>query len=118
MSAHYRNAGGVDWGEGGFREGAPSLVRPPDLGHVATLRVGREIVDVAVAAGREHDRVAHVRTHPAAHEVAHDDAPRSTLDHDQVEHFAARVHRDLAEADLAGQRLVGPEQELLAGLAA
>ena len=37
---------------------------------------------------------------------------------DQVEHLGARVHLDLAGVDLPHQRLVGAEQELLAGLAA
>src|SRR3989441_6415362 len=44
--------------------------------------------------------------------------PRPTVHHDDVEHLGARMHRDLAEADLARQRLVRAEQQLLPRLAA
>src|SRR5256886_16109661 len=65
VMARHGNAGGVDLGETGVREGGAALVGAPDRGHVATLRVGREIEDIAVTAGREHHRVAHVRAYPA-----------------------------------------------------
>jgi hypothetical protein len=41
----------------GFANSAPFLVRAPGRGGVAALGVGREVEDVAVAAGGEHDRV-------------------------------------------------------------
>ena len=40
------------------------------------------------------------------------------VDHDEVEHLAPREHLHGAERDLPRQRLVRPEQELLAGLPA
>ena len=49
---------------------------------------------------------------------AHDDAAGLAVDDDQLEHLVAGVHRDRAGRDLALQRLVGAEQQLLAGLAA
>jgi hypothetical protein len=55
----------------------------------------------------------------AGDEVAHDDAAGVAVDDDEVEHLGARcVHLHAARADLRDQRLVGAEQELLAGLAA
>ena len=40
------------------------------------------------------------------------------VDDDEVEHLGARIHLHLAGADLPAQRLIGAEQQLLAGLAA
>ncbi len=51
-------------------------------------------------------------------QVADDDAARRAVDDDEVEHLGARVHLHGALADLLGERRVGAEQELLAGLAA
>ena len=44
--------------------------------------------------------------------------PRPAVLDDEVEHLGAVVQRDRAERDLAHERLVRAEQELLAGLAA
>ena len=54
------DAGGMDLGEAGVGEERAALVRTPDGGGVAALGVGGEIVDVAVAAGGEDDRVGDV----------------------------------------------------------
>ena len=112
------NAGGVNLGEAGIGEQRAALVRAPDGGGVAALGVGGEVVDVAVAAGAEHDGVGEVALDLAGDQVAGDDAARAAVDHDQVEHLGAREHLHLAEADLAFQGLVGAEQQLLPGLAA
>ena len=50
-------------------------------------------------------------------QVAGDDAAGAAVLHDEVEHLGAVVDGDGAGADLLGQRLVGAEQQLLAGLA-
>ena len=70
-----------------------------------------------VAAGGQHDGVGGVRADLAGEQVAHDDAGGPPVDDDDVDHLGAVVERDRAEPDLLGQRLVGAEQELLAGLA-
>ena len=54
----------------------------------------------------------------AGDQVADDDAAGVAVDDHQVEHLGAREHLDRAGADLAAERLVGAEQQLLAGLAA
>src|SRR4029078_5977129 len=95
-----RSAGRVDLRVAGVRERGALLVGAPDGGRVAALGVGREIEDVAIAAGREADGVAEVRLDLAGHEVAHDVAARPTVDHDQNEHLVARMHGYLLRADL------------------
>src|SRR5882724_11205757 len=47
-----------------------------------------------------------------------DDAARLAVDDDDVEHLAARMHGDRPGGDLALQRLVGAEQQLLSRLTA
>jgi hypothetical protein len=54
----------------------------------------------------------------ARHEVAHDDSRRATVDNDDVDEFGAIEEADSPETHLAGELLVGPEQELLPRLAA
>jgi len=61
--ARHGNAGGVDLGETRVREGGAALVGAPDRVTLQTLRVGREIEDVAVARSRAPPRRP-VRTHP------------------------------------------------------
>jgi hypothetical protein len=57
-----------------------------------------------------------VRGDLAAHHVAGDDAARAAVDHYQLQHLVPGVHGHLAQADLALERLVGAQQELLSGL--
>jgi hypothetical protein len=95
-----------------------AAVRPPRAGHVAGHGVRRQVEDVAVPAGGEHDGVRRVRRELAGHQVARDDACAATVDVDDVDHLHAVPELDVAESDLARQLLVGADQELLAGLAA
>ena len=112
------DASGVNLGEAGIGEERTLLVRAPDGGGVAALGVGRKIIGVAVTAGAQHDGIRHVGFDLAGDEVARDDAAGAAVDHHQVEHLVARVHGDLARADLAFECLVSAQQQLLAGLAA
>ena len=59
-----------------------------------------------------------VRAELAGEQVADDDAGAAAVDDDDVDELDAVAQLDVAEADLAGQLLVGAEQQLLAGLAA
>ena len=93
-------------------------VRSPDRAGVARHGVGREEERIAVATGREHHSVPRVRHDLTRQEVAGDDARAATVDHDDVEHLDAVPEVDVAEADLARQLLVGPEQQLLPRLTA
>ena len=113
-----RDAGGVDLREAGIGEGRALLVGAPDRRPVAALGVGREIKDVAVPARRQAHGVREVRLDLARDHVPHDDAASPAVHDDELLHLVAREHLDGAQADLAFERLVGAEQELLAGLAA
>ena len=108
----------MDLREAGVGEGRALLVGAPDRRGVAALGVGREVEDVAVAAGRQAHGVGQVRLDFARDHVAHDDAAGAAVDDDELQHLVAREHLDRAQADLALERLVGAEQQLLAGLAA
>src|SRR5262249_53831474 len=110
------DAGRVDLRVAGVGEAGALLEGPQDGRHVAADRVGGQVIEVAVAAGGEDDGVGGERLDAAGDEVAGHDAPRLAVDDDEVEHLGPREHLDVAEADLAAERLVGAEQQLLAGL--
>ena len=116
MLACRRDTGGVNLGEAGVGKVGAMFVRSPDGRGVAALGIGGEIEDVAVAAGGQHHRVGSVALDLAGDHVADDDAAGPAIDHHQIEHLCAGVHLDRAGVDLAGQGLVGAEQQLLAGL--
>ena len=118
MLAADRDAGRVNLRVAGVGEEGALLVGAPGGGDVAALGVGGKKKHVAVAAGGQHHRVARVGRDLAGDQVADDDAPGLAVDDHQVEHLRARKHLDGAEADLAAERLVGAQQQLLAGLAA
>ena len=93
-------------------------MRAPRRGDVAAHRVGREVEDVAVAAGGEDDDVGEVRLDLAGDQVAGDDAAGLAVDDDELEHLVPGELLHGAGGDLALHRLVGADQQLLAGLAA
>ncbi len=115
--ARARDAGRVDLGEAGVGEVRAAPVGAPDRRRVGVLRVGGQVEDVAVAAGGQHHRVREVAGDLAGDQVAGDDAAGAAVDHDQVEHLGAGVHLHVARGDLPRQRLVGAQEQLLAGLA-
>ena len=82
-----RDAGRVNLRVAGIGEAGAALVGAPDGGGVGAARVGREIEDVAVAAGREHDGIGAVAGDLAGDQVADDDALRVAVDDDEVEHL-------------------------------
>ena len=113
-----RDAGRVDLGVAGVGHVGALAVRAPGGGDVAAHRVGGEEEDVAVAAAGEHHDVGEVGLQLAGDHVAHDDAAGAAVDDDQLDHLVAGVGLHGAGGDLALERLVGADQQLLAGLAA
>ena len=101
----------------GVGEERPAPVRPPRRSDVAGHGVGGQVIDVAVPAGRQHHRMTCVRSDLAGDEVAGDDAAGPPVFGDQVQHLGSGVELDAAGGHLLRERLVGAQQELLAGLA-
>ena len=102
----------------GVREEGALLVRTPCGGHVAALGVCAQEEHVAVAARAQQHAIGRMSLHLAGHEVTRDDPLRVAFHRHHVQHFAARVHLHPAAGDFLVQRRVGPEQQLLTGLAA
>ena len=106
----------MDLGEAGVGEERAALVGPPDRSGIAALCIGRKVEGIAIAAGRQHHRIANMRFDLARDHIARHNTFGMAIGNDQVEHFGAWVHCDLAGVDLPAERLVGPQQQLLAGL--
>ena len=108
----------MDLGEAGIGEEGAALVRAPGGRDVRVHRVGREVVRRAVAAGAEQHRVAGVALDRAGDRLRQT-MPRAwplTTTRSSISRFGE--HLDGALVDLPHHRLVGAEQQLLAGLAA
>ena len=88
----------------------------PDRRDVRLHGVGREVVDVAVATGGQHDGMGGVRADLTREQVAGDDADGTTVLDDDIEHLDACVHRHGAELHLPGEGLIRAEQQLLTRL--
>ena len=114
----HRDAGRVNLRVARVSEAGAAAVSAERRGDVASLGVGREVEHIAVAAGADHDDVGGPGFDGSRDEVAGDDALGLAVDEDEIEHLMARVHLHRAEADLTGERGVGANEQLLAGLAA
>ncbi len=113
-----RNAGGVDLGVAGVGKRRSAFVGAERGCYVASFCIGGEVEDIAVPSGREDDAVGCVRGNRARDEIAYHDAFCVTVHEDDIEHFCSWEHLDGTRRDLAIQRRVGSEEELLAGLTA
>ncbi len=113
-----RDARRMDLRVAGVAEARAALVGAPARRDVRTARVGREVIDVAVAAGREHHGVAVVPGDCTRLEVADDDALGVAVHDHEVEHLGVRVGLHTAVGNVAVQGRVSTEEQLLASLAA
>jgi hypothetical protein len=113
-----RDARRVDLRVAGVPEVRALAVRPPPCGDVAAHGVGGQEEHVAVAAGGEYDCVGEPGLDGAGDHVAGHDAARLAVGDDQLDHLVTAVHRDRPGRDLALERLVGADQQLLTRLAA
>ena len=108
----------MDLREAGVCERGAAAVRSPRRGDVAAHRVRREVVDVAVAARRQHHGVGGVALDLPRDQVAGDDAARLAVHDHDVEELVAVVNGRGALSHLALECRVGAKEELLPGLAA
>ena len=113
-----RDAGRVDLRVTGIGEAGPAPVGPPGRGDVASGGVGGKEEDGGVAPGRQDHGIRRPAVDLAGDKVAGDDPLGHAVNEDDIQHLVPVVHLHLAEADLPAQALVGPDQQLLAGLAA
>ena len=118
MLAAHGNAGRVDLRVARVGEQGSALVRTPCRRDVGVHRVGRQVIRRAVTARAQQHGVAGIRLERSSHQVAHHDAARLAVYDDHIQHFATREDADAAFVNLAHQRLVGAEQELLTRLPA
>ena len=118
MLATHGNARRMNLGEARIGERSASLVCPPDGSRIRAFCVRREIEYVAVSAGTKHYSIGNVRLDFSGHEISCHDPSRATIDHNEIQHLGARIHRDGLRVDLPLESLIRAEQELLARLAA
>ena len=112
------NAGGMNLGEARITKKGAAFVSAIGGGDVATARVGRKKKNIAVTAGRKNNGVAGESTDFPRAKVAGDDSLGVTINQHEIEHLGLGEHFHRAERDLPAEGLIGPEQKLLAGLAA
>ena len=113
-----RDARRVDLRVAGVPEVRALAVGAPSRCDVAAHRVRGQEEDVAVAAGGEDDRVGEPGLDRTGDHVAGHDAARLAVGDDQLDHLVTAVHRHRPGRDLALERLVRADEQLLARLAA
>ena len=79
-------------------------VGPPDRGHIAAFGIGRQEINVAVAAGCKHDGIGCLALDFTGYQVAIDDAARPTIGNHKIHDLRTRMHLDCTVADLFGKR--------------
>ena len=113
MVAAHGNAGGMNLRVAGVGERRALLVRTPRGRRVRQHGVRAEVKHVAIPARGEHHGIRRVRRDLAGEQVARHDPARMPVDDDHVEHFFERVHLHALEGDLALERRIRAEQQLL-----
>ena len=112
------DAGGMDLGKAGIGKQRPLAMGRPNRTGIGFEGVGGEVVDVRIAAARQQHRMGRMGFEGTGEQVAADDAPGHPIHRDQLEHVPAGEELHLAGGHLAHQGLVGPIEQLLAGLTA
>ena len=108
----------MDLGKAGIGKQRPLAMGRPNPAGIGFERVGREVVDVGVATARQQHRMGRMGFEGTGEQMAADDAPGNPLHRDQLEHVPPGEELHLACGHLAHQGLVGPIEQLLAGLTA
>ena len=94
------------------------FVTAPGGSHVTGLGHGRQVVSVTIPPRAENDGVGGKGLKLAGHQITgHDSSSDSVNDH-EIQHLAAIEDFDPSGVNLSHHRLIGAEQQLLAGLPA
>src|SRR5438132_11654271 len=110
------NAGGMDLGETRIGKKRAFFVGAIGRRDVAAARVGREIKNISVTAGREHDRIGCDVVDPTGAQISSDASLGMSFDNYDVEHFGLMKHLHDAGGDLQAACLITAKQMLLDGL--
>src|SRR5260370_36715914 len=85
-------------------------------GYIAAHGVRRQIKDVPVSIAAKEDCMSEMTFQFSTHQVAGNDAPGLAVDGNDVQHLMPRVHLHMPKGYLRFERLVSPDQQLLADL--
>ncbi|MCD6049282.1 MAG: hypothetical protein K0Q55_685 [Verrucomicrobia bacterium] len=100
------------------RKAGTPLVSAPARRHVRTARIRGEIEHVAVTTGSEHDCVRTVPGDLTRLQIANDDSLGVTVHDHEIQHLGVRVRFHPTVGDVAVQRRISTQQQLLTRLAA
>ena len=106
----------MDLGETGIGKERAFFIGAIRRRDIAPARVGRQIKDISIAPGGQHDRVAGKATDLSGAEISRDNTFGMPVHHNEIEHLGLREHLHSAGRHLAAERLVTAEQQLLSGL--
>ena len=118
MLAAQRDAGRVNLRETRIAKQRAAAMGPPYGSTVGSLGIRREVEDIGISSGRQHNHVGGVAIDLTGHQVPRHDAARSAIDNDDVEQFTPDMHRHSSGCDLLFEGLISAQQELLSRLAA
>ena len=104
-----RNAGRMDLREAGISKERAFFVSAISRGDVASARVGREVKNISVTAGRKHNRVGRDVVDLTGTQIPGDDSLGVSIDNYNVEHLGLRKHLHCAVGDLSAERLITAE---------
>src|SRR5512133_3606749 len=105
-------------GEAGITKERSALLSAICSSHVASACVGREKKNITVTPGRENYGISGTGIDFPGAQIAGDYSLGMPIDQNKVEHLGMRKHFHHADGALPAECLIGPEQKLLAGLAA
>ncbi len=110
------DAGGVNLGEREVGQICAFLEGLHSCGTVATHSIGAQEERTAITAGCKNNGMGGITLQLTGNEVAHDHTACAAVDHHDVKHLAAVIALNSTFFNLAVQRCICTQQQLLAGL--
>src|ERR1700730_10374917 len=100
------NAGGMDLRETRVGEKSAFFISAVSRSDIATASVGRQIKNLSVSVGREHNGIRGVLVDLTGDQIARNDSLGVPVDSDEVEHLGLRKHLYAAGRNLSAERLI------------
>src|SRR5207244_6689008 len=107
-----RNAGGMDLGETRIGKKRAFFISAIGGSHVAAARVGREIKNISVTSGGEHDRVGRDVVDLTSPQISREDSFDVSIYENNVALFGLEKHLHRAGGDLVAESLITDEPKL------